>query len=74
MQLAVALGVRQLIRWPFLAIGSMVAALLIDVKLGAIFLVSTPLIGIVFWVVMARLRAVFQADAAKARPHCAYLS
>lgn len=53
-QLAVALGVRQLIRWPFLAIGSMVAALLIDLKLGVIFLISTPLIGIVFWVVMAK--------------------
>ncbi len=53
-QLAVALGIRQLIRWPFLAVGSMVAALLIDLKLGIIFLISTPLIGIVFWVVMAR--------------------
>ena len=53
-QLAVALGVRQLIRWPFLAIGSMVAALLIDLKLGVIFLISTPLIGIVFLVVMAK--------------------
>lgn len=53
-QLAVALGIRQLIRWPFLAIGSMIAALLIDLKLGVIFLISTPLIGIVFWLVMAR--------------------
>ena len=59
-QLAVALGVRQLIRWPFLAVGSMVAALLIDVKLGLIFLVCTPLIGIVFWVVMARCVPYFK--------------
>ena len=36
-QLAVALGVRMLIRWPFLAVGSMVAALAIDLKLGMIF-------------------------------------
>ena len=53
-QLAVALGVRMLIRWPFLAVGSMVAALAIDLKLGLIFLICTPAIGIVFWLVMAR--------------------
>ena len=59
-QLAIALGIRQLIRWPFLAVGSMVAALAIDLKLGLIFLVSTPLIGIVFWVVMARSVPYYQ--------------
>lgn len=53
-QVAVALGVRQLIRWPLLAVGSMVAALLIDVRLGLVFLISTPLIGVIFWAVMAR--------------------
>lgn len=53
-QLAVALGVRMLIRWPFLAVGSMCAALAIDLKLGFIFLICTPAIGLVFWFVMAR--------------------
>ncbi len=53
-QLAMALGVRMLIRWPFLAVGSMCAALAIDLKLGIIFLICTPAIGLVFWVVMAR--------------------
>ena len=53
-QLAVALGVRMLIRWPFLAVGSMCAALAIDLKLGIIFLICTPAIGLVFWVVMSR--------------------
>lgn len=53
-QLAVALGVRMLIRWPFLAVGSMIAALAIDLKLGIIFLICTPAIGLVFWFVMAR--------------------
>lgn len=52
-QLAVALGVRMLIRWPFLAVGSMCAALAIDPKLGIIFLICTPAIGLVFWFVMA---------------------
>ena len=53
-QLAVALGVRMLIRWPFLAVGSMCAALAIDLKLSMIFLICTPAIGLVFWFVMAR--------------------
>ena len=53
-QLAVALGVRMLIRWPFLAVGSMCAALAIDLKLGMIFLICTPAIGLVFWFAMAR--------------------
>ncbi|WP_270226038.1 ABC transporter ATP-binding protein [Collinsella aerofaciens] len=53
-QLAVALGVRMVIRWPFLAVGSMCAALAIDLKLGMIFLICTPAIGLVFWFVMAR--------------------
>jgi len=53
-QLAVALGVRMLIRWPFLAVGSMCAALAIDLKLGMIFLICTTAIGLVFWFVMAR--------------------
>lgn len=60
-QLAIALGIRQLIRWPFLAIGSMVAALAIDWQLGLIFLVSTPAIGAVFWVVMSRCVPYFKS-------------
>lgn len=64
-QLAIALGIRQVVRWPLLAIGSMVAALLIDARLGIIFLVSTPLIGVVFWLVMARCVPFFKQMQAK---------
>lgn len=53
-QLAIALAIRQMTRFPLLAVGSMVAALLIDARLGVVFLVATPLIGLVFWLVMAR--------------------
>ena len=38
----------------------MVAALLIDAKLGLIFLISTPLIGAIFWFVMARCIPYFK--------------
>ena len=64
-QLAVALAIRQLVRWPFLALGSMAAALLINVQLGLVFLVSTPIIGAVFWFVMARCIPYFKELQAK---------
>lgn len=64
-QLAVALGVRMLIRWPFLAVGSMCAALAIDLKLGIIFLICTPAIGLVFWFVMARCIPYYRQVQAK---------
>lgn len=51
-QLAVALGIRTLTRWPLLALGSLVAALLIDMRLGLVFLVCLPLITAVFALVM----------------------
>lgn len=59
-QLAIALGIRQLTRWPLLSIGAMAAACAIDVKLGIIFLIAMPLIGVVFWVVMARCVPFFK--------------
>ena len=72
-QLAVALGVRMLIRWPFLAVGSMCAALAIDLKLGIIFfdLYARHRPGVL--VCHGALHSVLQAAAGKARPHCAHL-
>lgn len=53
-QVAVALGIRQLVRFPLIAVGAMVSALLIDWHLGVVFLVCTPVIGLVFYLVMSR--------------------
>ena len=53
-QLAVAMGIRQLMRFPILGIGSIVAALLIDLRLGLVFLLCVPVITLVFWFVMSR--------------------
>lgn len=64
-QVAVAMGVRMLVRWPFLALGSVVAALAIDVRLGLVFVVCTPAIAAVFWVVMSRSVPLFRAAQAK---------
>ncbi len=59
-QLAVALAIRQLIRWPFLAVGSICAAIAIDFSLGMVFLISMPIVAAVFWWVMARLVPYFK--------------
>lgn len=59
-QLAIALGVRQLTRWPLLSAGSMIAAMAIDAKLSIIFFISMPLIGGIFWFVMARCVPYFK--------------
>lgn len=64
-QLAIAMSIRMLIRWPFLAVGSMVAALLIDARLGWVFVVTMPLIAAVFWVVMAKSVPFFKSMQAK---------
>lgn len=60
-QLAVALGVRMVPRWPLLALGSMVAALMIDVRLGLVFVVCLPLIFGVFGFVMRASIPLYRA-------------
>ncbi len=53
-QLAVAMIIRQLLRWPILAIGAIVCALSIDLELGLIFLVCTPVVVLIFYLVMRK--------------------
>lgn len=53
-QSGVNLGLRLFLRSPFIVIGAIVMAFLVDVKLAVIFLVATPLIGAVIWFVMAK--------------------
>lgn len=64
-QLAIALGIRQLMRWPFLAVGSLVAALAIDVRLGLIFVVSMAVVGGLFWFVMKACIPCYRSMQAK---------
>lgn len=60
-QLAIALTIRTATRWPLLALGSMVAALTINLQLGLVFLVCMPLIGLVFALVMRASIPFFRA-------------
>ncbi len=54
LQYAVAMLIRLVIRAPFLALGAVVMAMLIDLPLAIVFLVATPLIGLVLYLVMSQ--------------------
>lgn len=54
LQLAVAMLIRLVIRAPFLVIGALVMAVMIDVKLSLIFFIASPLIALVLYIVMNR--------------------
>ncbi|WP_099468184.1 ABC transporter ATP-binding protein [Konateibacter massiliensis] len=54
MQLAVAMLIRLVIRAPFLVIGSIVMAMMLDLKLSLIFIVVAPLVSVILYYVMSR--------------------
>jgi ATP-binding cassette, subfamily B, multidrug efflux pump len=54
LQFAVAMLIRLVIRAPFLAVGAIVMAMLIDFQLSLVFLIATPLIAIVLYLIMSR--------------------
>ena len=54
MQNGVNMTIRLATRAPFLAVGSIVMAMVVSWKVGLIFLLATPVIGLVLYVVMKR--------------------
>jgi len=54
LQFAVAMLIRLVIRAPFLAVGAIVMAMLIDFQLALVFLIATPLIIFVLYLIMSR--------------------
>ena len=52
LQLAVAMLIRLVIRAPFLAIGAIIMAMLLDLKLSLIFLIATPIIIFILYIVI----------------------
>lgn len=54
LQLAVAMLIRLVIRAPFLAVGAVIMAMTIDLRLSLIFLAVTPLIVLVLYIIMNR--------------------
>lgn len=61
LQLAVAMLIRLVIRAPFLVIGAMVMAFMIDVRMALIFVAAAPLIALVLYIVMTRSVPYFRA-------------
>ncbi len=60
-QNAVAMLIRLALRAPFLVIGAMVMAIIIDIKLSVIFFVSAVLIGLVLYFVMSKSVPFYKA-------------
>ena len=58
-QVTVALGIRQLVRWPILAAGSIIATLMLDAQLGMVFLLATVLVAAIFFFVARKSTALF---------------
>ncbi|MBF4803315.1 MAG: ABC transporter ATP-binding protein, partial [Lancefieldella parvula] len=58
-QVTVALGIRQLVRWPILAAGSIIATLMLDAQLGMVFLLATVLVAAIFFFVARKSTSLF---------------
>lgn len=54
LQVAVAMLIRLVIRAPFLIIGALIMAMTIDLKLSIIFLIASPILALVLYIVMSR--------------------
>ena len=54
LQLAIAMFIRLVIRAPFLVIGSVVMAMILDLKLSIIFIITTPVILLILYLIMSR--------------------
>ncbi len=61
LQLAVAMLIRLVIRAPFLVIGAMVMAVMIDVRMSVIFFAASPIIAGVLYIIMNRSVPFFKA-------------
>ncbi len=54
LQVAVAMLIRLVIRAPFLIIGALIMAMTIDLRLSIIFLIASPILALVLYIVMSR--------------------
>lgn len=65
LQLAVAMLIRLVIRAPFLVIGSIIMAMMLDLKLSLIFIVVAPIVSIILYCVMSRSIPYYKVRQAK---------
>ncbi|WP_297420699.1 ABC transporter ATP-binding protein [Clostridium sp.] len=65
LQLAVAMLIRLVIRAPFLVLGAVMMAMILDLKLSLIFLIATPLIVLILYIVIKNSIPYFKLIQAK---------
>lgn len=61
LQFAVAMLIRLVIRAPFLALGAIVMAMILDLKLSLIFLIATPIIVLILYIIMKKSIPYFRS-------------
>ena len=61
LQFAVAMLIRLVIRAPFLAIGAIIMAMILDFKLSLIFLITTPIIVAILYIIMHKSIPYFRS-------------
>lgn len=59
-QLAVAMLIRLVVRAPFLVIGSTIMAMMIDLKISLIFLITAPVIALIVYTIMKKTIPFFK--------------
>lgn len=60
LQLAVAMLIRLVIRAPFICIGAIIMAMIIDLRLSLILLAATPLFGIILFFVISKASPLYR--------------
>ncbi|MDF2935466.1 MAG: ATP-binding protein [Paenibacillaceae bacterium] len=60
LQLAVAMLIRLVIRAPFICIGAIIMAMILDFRLSLILLVSAPVIGVILYFIVSRTAPLYR--------------
>lgn len=60
LQLAVAMLIRLVIRAPFICIGAIIMAMILDLKLSLILLVAAPIIGVILYFIISRTAPLYR--------------
>lgn len=60
LQLAVAMLIRLVIRAPFICIGAIIMAMILDLRLSLILLVSAPIIGVILYLIISRTAPLYR--------------
>ncbi len=60
LQLAVAMLIRLVIRAPFICIGAIIMAMILDLRLSLILLVAAPIIGVILYFIISRTAPLYR--------------